>query len=809
MKARQVALLVVFIILMVILYYVAIKDEIPSESTDGIHNSFNAQGYSGSLSCRECHEDFYKLWSSSHHGLAMQPYTQEFSRKNLTAQTKALIIGDEEASYLAEIGPEQGWIQERISGRAKTYPVEHVVGGKNVYYFFTSLDRGRLQTLPLAYDVHKKQWFHTMASGVRHFPGSVTDEPLPWTDPMYTFNTSCYSCHVSQLATNYNLESDTYHTSWSEPGINCEACHGPGLEHVEVCRSASKERPPENMKIISTKAFSSRQMNSLCNSCHAKMSPISSSFTPGERFFDHFDLVMLESRDFYPDGRDLGENYTMTLWRMSPCVKNSDLNCMHCHTSSGRYRFKEPSVANNVCLPCHKNQVDNIAKHSFHERIEKSPQCISCHMPKTQFARMIRTDHSMRPPVPAATLKFKSPNACNLCHTDKNADWAQNQVSKWNKETGQSQYLLLAQYINQARQQDWQNLDRMLLYIQKTERDEIFAGSLIRLLRACDAIKKVPVFIKVLETDPSPLVRATAAEALTGHLTKNSLKALLRSTNDDYRLVRVRSAASLASANYKQLQVFFKDLQFAKHLKKNFEQAISELLEGLTARPDHYASHYNLGNLYMDLDKIDQALTSYQIAIRLRPDFVPSYVNIAFAFNAMGQNEKAKQSFQQALKMEPDNVLIQTNLALLLGELGQLPEAESAFRRVLQLDPNSATAAFNLAVILAEKNPQESLAFSKKAYSLSPEDPQYGYTYAFYLHRSRKTTVAIKVLKDMVNRQTTYADAYTMLGQIFEQDGKLKEAVEVYKKAAGNLNLSQTQRHHFSLRAEQARQRLR
>ena len=45
----------------------------------------------------------------------------------------------------------------------------HALGGKNVYYFLTPLERGRLQTLPVAYDVRTKQWFDTAASGVRHF----------------------------------------------------------------------------------------------------------------------------------------------------------------------------------------------------------------------------------------------------------------------------------------------------------------------------------------------------------------------------------------------------------------------------------------------------------------------------------------------------------------------------------------------------------------------------------------------------------------------------------------------------------------
>ena len=47
--------------------------------------------YAGSVSCRECHEKFYKLWSTSMHGLAMQPYTAVFAKAKLTPQQKDVI----------------------------------------------------------------------------------------------------------------------------------------------------------------------------------------------------------------------------------------------------------------------------------------------------------------------------------------------------------------------------------------------------------------------------------------------------------------------------------------------------------------------------------------------------------------------------------------------------------------------------------------------------------------------------------------------------------------------------------------------
>ena len=50
----------------------------------------------------------------------------------------------------------------------RRYPILHVIGGKNVYYFLTSLERGRLQVLPLAYDVNRHAWYDTTASAVGH-----------------------------------------------------------------------------------------------------------------------------------------------------------------------------------------------------------------------------------------------------------------------------------------------------------------------------------------------------------------------------------------------------------------------------------------------------------------------------------------------------------------------------------------------------------------------------------------------------------------------------------------------------------------
>ena len=207
------------------------------------------KGFAGSVSCRECHEKFYQLWSTSFHGLAMQPYTPEFARAKLTPQQNDVVIG--KFKYRADMN--EGVVIETGPKEKKKYPIEHVLGGKNVYYFLTPFTKGRLQTLPVAYDVNKKEWFDTAASGMRHFPGGERGQTVNWKESPYTFNTACYSCHVSQLSTNYDPKTDTYHTIWAEPGINCETCHGPAEEHNKIARATPKGQPLTEYGLIRTK----------------------------------------------------------------------------------------------------------------------------------------------------------------------------------------------------------------------------------------------------------------------------------------------------------------------------------------------------------------------------------------------------------------------------------------------------------------------------------------------------------------------------------------------------------------------------
>ncbi len=748
--------------------------------------------FTGSEACRPCHEDFFELWADSYHGLALQEVDPAFPSRNLLPQANSIRVNGAEFRF------EDGQVTEKKGGRTTTHEVKYAMGGKNVFYFLTERERGHLQVLPVAYDTNRREWYDTTASMVRHFP-DLDDEAVDWTDRSLTFNTSCYNCHVSQLSTNYEPETDSYNTTWLEPGINCEACHGPGSAHIEAFTDYEEGTPYEELKIIDTRELSTLQRSEMCAPCHAKMYPLSPGYEPGKRLYDHYGIHTLEHVDFYPDGRDLGENFTYTLWLLSPCAGSGELDCVYCHTSSGRNRFTGDN-ADQACFPCHAEEVNDPSAHSFHEASSEGSRCISCHMPRTEFARMIRHDHSMLGPTPQATIEFESPNACNICHADQSAEWADEWARKWYGEDYQAEVMHRARLLQAARNGEWGKLEQMLDYIADPDSDKVYTASLIRLMAASRDTRKWPAIEKAVKSS-SPLVRAAAVDGVAAHPDMDTLLSLmLEAVKDDYRLVRVRAAAVLAE--------FPLDGNVSPQDLETVGRSFDELEESLASRPDDWSSHYNLGNLYAGRGLYQEALEAYRKAAEFRPEEVPVLVNQSMVHARTGDNQNAERLLREAVRIEPGNEAACFNLGLLLAEQGKSGEAEHFLREALRADPDMAEAAHNLAVLISAERLDEAIGMSRLAARTSPDNPRYNYTLSFFLHQKGDENEAMEILEALLARNPSYAAAYPLLGSMLEESGSYARAGEVYVQALDLPGLNPGERDYFSRKAGEMRELL-
>ncbi len=736
----------------------------------------------GSRSCKECHEDFYQLWKTSYHGRAMQNFTVDFAKTHLTSCDTSITVNQEKFRY--QLKRRHGIIIEEILG--KRYRISHVLGGKYVYYFLTPLDKGKLQTLPLGYDVEKKEWFDITASAIRSHQ-SVSDAALPWTDRRYTFNTSCYSCHVSQLSSKYDIQNDSYHTTWLEAGINCETCHGPAEEHNRQFTQAKiRGEIPEKMHlktITQSRGYSADQVNATCSYCHAKMISLTPAFVPGEDFYQHFDLITYENPDFYPDGRDLGENYTYTSWRMSPCVNSSNFDCLHCHTSSGRYIQKNDPNAS--CLPCHADRVQTATDHTHHPEGSAGNVCIACHMPKTKFARMTRSDHSMRPPMPAATRAYGSPNACNACHIDETPAWADSVLTRRYTGKFQAETLHWAEYLNALRLGDKSKLSATLTFLASPQ-NEIIKSAIIRSLDNIRDERVIPVLLTSLH-NPSALVRSSAATALLPYLNPLVIEQLSLATRDSIRLVRIRAAASLASLSSSQLPELYRE---------DIVSAMEEYHQSLLLFPDSEIFHYNLGYFHEQQNQHSAAIASYRRSLLLRPEQTESAVNLAMLYYQNENIDSCLFYLRHAASENPVHPLPHLNLGLLYAELGYADAAIQAFETSFQLE-NNAVVAYNLAVLYSDTEPARSTKLAKQAYELQPENPKYLYTYAFYLLQNGESKAAVTVLENAIQSNTISFDIYYLLGSIYKNSSETTKFQSLYKNASRNMDLSENEREFF------------
>ena len=247
-------------------------------------------------------------------------------------------------------------IENKASGHDASVEMDWLHTGSTAYEFVVYGLRNADGTrpaarVPLGYDVHKKAWYDVAAGNVRHFLDHP-DEALPWTDRLFTFNTTCFNCHVSQLSTTYDLATDTYHTTWTEAGISCESCHGPGGDTSAPWKPSARDRRRGSQN------HPHQGLHAPTDERHMRHLSCQDDAAVGEVCRRRGVLRPLRpgdagNPDFYPDGRDLGENYTYTSWLMSPCAKSGKLDCNHCHTPSGRFRFAGEK-SNQACLPCHE-----------------------------------------------------------------------------------------------------------------------------------------------------------------------------------------------------------------------------------------------------------------------------------------------------------------------------------------------------------------------------------------------------------------------------------------------------------------------
>jgi Flp pilus assembly protein TadD len=132
----------------------------------------------------------------------------------------------------------------------------------------------------------------------------------------------------------------------------------------------------------------------------------------------------------------------------------------------------------------------------------------------------------------------------------------------------------------------------------------------------------------------------------------------------------------------------------------NVGVAIPLLKALIAAEPDNVTLLYNLGMIYSDQGRLQEAKDLLQQAAALDPDNAQVVVAIGVVHARAGDLASAVNTLEQAIRLSPEDPFAHQNLGACLLKQDEAKRAEEHFRKSLQGDPDNLRSRFGLAQTL-------------------------------------------------------------------------------------------------------------
>jgi predicted CXXCH cytochrome family protein len=338
------------------------------------------------------------------------------------------------------------------TGNWATYSVDYTIGSKWQQAYATKLPTGDIHVFPVQYSAVAGKWVNYWK--MIDPPGSPRTEVTGFGQfsPATSYQINCAPCHTSHLRLNRPSSSMGHDFEFTEGGISCEMCHGPGQEHVQAMSSGKALASGSRPAFVDFSAISAGKYVAICGQCHAQ-SALRQPGPNGEMNYPSagaaFPPVYLSRpytevarRAFYKDGRFRETTFIAEAFRRSACFRKGQAHCGYCHQPHGADASTNPTSLkfaadpDQMCLQCHSKFTPNPSAHTHHAAFSEGSRCVACHMPRIMNSVLFKARTHQIDDIPGAEMterfgQAESPNACLLCHADKDAQWAGVRLRSW------------------------------------------------------------------------------------------------------------------------------------------------------------------------------------------------------------------------------------------------------------------------------------------------------------------------------------------------------------------------------------------
>jgi len=215
-----------------------------------------------------------------------------------------------------------------------------------------------------------------------------------------------------------------------------------------------------------------------------------------------------------------------------------------------------------------------------------------------------------------------------------------------------------------------------------------------------------------------------------------------------------------------------------------YQAAIEFIGRAIQLNENVTIAHNNLGDAFLALRRIPEAIACFRRALELQPDCAILPIKLGDTLIAQGNLEEAIAVYRQGIAHQPERTEAYNRLANALLTTGRLHEADACCRKALELQPDDIEAHNQLGQVLQEMgNLDAALSWYRRGLQLNPQSALIHFNVARLFHVREQYSLALNHYQRATQLAPGFAQAHDGQGTIHYEIGELDQALAHYQEA--------------------------
>ena len=227
--------------------------------------------------------------------------------------------------------------------------------------------------------------------------------------------------------------------------------------------------------------------------------------------------------------------------------------------------------------------------------------------------------------------------------------------------------------------------------------------------------------------------------------------------------------------------------------RKNLSGAKEKFMSAIALDAEQYQGLFLIARIYLIERNYNKALEYINKSIAVVPNYPNSYLIKGDAYVKLNKIPEAIDTYNEAGKLDPQNAKIWSKLGLIYYNTKRYDEAIPAYKKVVIYDPSKTSAYVNLGAIYnIKENYEESVKFLSKATDLDPRNDVAWYRLAVAYNKINESAKAKDAASSALNIKPDWGAALLELGHAERRLGNKSAAEQAFKRAARDPKWRQT-----------------